>query len=137
MSFGDFPAIRQQLHDKAPVIRATAASAQRFIEGEEVERELVQVLTSDPEPDVRLAAVKALGYRDMTERTLQASSKAGTSDKSVQVRQAALGLLWQCRHRFSSVVSVFENAAKNDPDEEVRATAAHYLGRGMGEAAVG
>jgi HEAT repeat protein len=122
------PAIRRRLADEAAAVRAAAASALRFIAATETEALLIQVLTSDSEPSVRVAAIGALAYRSMTERAFQTSCEVFRSDKAVAVRLAALNLLWQVRETFPAVAALVENAAANDPEEQVRKTARRLLG---------
>jgi hypothetical protein len=123
------PAIQRFLGDHDAGVRAAAVGALRFIESDQAEALITQVLASDSEPEVRAEAVRVLCYRSVTKPAFQAAAEALRTDKSKSVRLAALTLLWQCRHRFPQAVSLVENTAKNDQDGEVRKRGGELLGK--------
>jgi HEAT repeat protein len=123
------PAIQRFLGDHDAGVRAAAVGALRFIESDQTEALITQVLASDSEPEVRAEAVRDLGYRSVTGGAFQAAAEALRSDKSASVRLASLTMLWQCRQRFPQAISLVENTAKNDPDDRLRKRANELLGK--------
>jgi HEAT repeat protein len=121
------PVIRTRLGDSASGVRAAAASALRFIEGDQAEAMLLQTLKADPDAAVRCAAIAAFRYRPMSKEAFGDNRDAMRSDKSVEVRLAALNLLWEARQRFPEVISLVEAVAANDQIREIREAAGRLL----------
>lgn len=77
--------------DPDPYVRASAAFALRFLQGEEVDQRLGSLLADDSDPAVQVSVVQALAYRSgpACERHLE----AGVAHPREEVRRAALDVL--------------------------------------------
>jgi hypothetical protein len=127
------PAIQKSLTDEDSGVRAAAVGALRFIGSDQAEALMTNVLGSDSEPQVRAETIRAFACRSKTQRALEACAKALQEDNSKSVRLAALNLMWQYRQKFPQVVSLVENAAKNDPADDLRKRAGELLGNELPE----
>ena len=111
-----------------PELRSIALYALRWIEAGDVDPILLKALDSDPEAQVRYRVVDAFKYRPASPALADALAHAVGHDASPRVRLAALGNLWDLRSQFPGVAATVE-AARKDPDEDVRKLADSLLGR--------
>jgi len=122
-----FSTIARFMTHSSPALRATAASALRWIAVDQVDPLLVKTLTSDSEAEVRLEAAVALGLREMSEATFNPQKQAFLTDKDDKVRLAVLRNLWKAHQAFPEVRRLVKEAAKTDPSKEVRKAAAEIV----------
>ena len=120
------PTIKRFLTHTSPALRAVAASALRWIDDPQCDELLLKAAT-DTDADVRLEAVVALGFREMTAATFAAQKQAFLKDKSDNVRLAALRNLWQAHQAFPEIHRLVKQAALKDPSKEVRKAATEIV----------
>ena len=111
-----------------PELRALAFYALRWIEATPVDPLLLKALASDPEARVRSKVIEAFRYRAPSATLVEALAHTTLKDASPRVRLAALGSLWDLRNRYPEVLTTVE-AARKDPDEDVRKQADSFLGK--------
>ena len=111
-----------------PELRALAFYALRWIEAAPVDPLLLKALASDPEARVRSKVIEAFRYRAPSATLVEALAHTTLKDASPRVRLAALGSLWDLRNRYPEVLTTVE-AARKDPDEDVRKQADSFLGK--------
>lgn len=120
-------AITQLTSASNPSVRATAATALRWIQDSQVDTLLTKALSSDSDDAVRLEATVALGFREMNNATFQVQKQAFLSDKAVKVRLAALKNLWEAHEAFPEVRQLVKQAAQNDVSKDVQEAAASIM----------
>lgn len=99
-------------HDN-PSVRAAAANALRFMPGEDVLATLIRVITTDPEPMVRVNAIQAAGERAPDKALLEAVFDASVGDANKGVRDQATDTLnrWGANYPpIGEALAAFEQA---------------------------
>ena len=122
------PALQSWAITPDPELRALALYALRWIEAAPVEPLLLKALASDPEVRVRTKVIEAFKYRPPSAALVEALAQTALRDASPRVRLAALGSLWDLRGQFPEVLTTVE-AARKDPDEDIRKQADSFLGK--------
>ena len=122
------PALQSWAATAEPELRALAFYALRWIEAASVEPLLLKALAADPEARVRAKVIEAFKYRAPSATLVEALARTALQDASPRVRLAALGSLWDLRSQFPDVLTTVE-AARKDPDEDVRKQADSFLGK--------
>ena len=119
------PAIAEALKSPDPAIRATAAAALRFVPDPEADRLLSAVLTSDPDQEVRTAALLAAGYRayDPLATALETVAK----DPNSTLRLRLVSTLADMARNDNDALVLLDWIAENDTDKDVRASAQKAL----------
>lgn len=108
-------------------LRAAAMTGLRFVDAPEADRLLIEALRSDPEASVRIAALRALSFRQPTGGSVRAHIGALTGDPSESVRVAALRNLGSSIGAFPEALEAVRRAAEDDASESVRKAAAAML----------
>lgn len=121
------PVLERFLDDPSSELRARAALALRFIDGEQADERLARMMTSDPDESVRLQAATAFEFRNNTQTTLQAQTSALFSDASLSVRMRVMNNLWKSHEDYPEVIASMERVSASDPSKDVRAAAARLL----------
>ena len=122
--------IRHFSGDPSPQLRASAATAIRFIPNAEAEDLLLHLLTTDLAGEVRKQAAAALSERTPTPHSVTAMEKQIRVDVDEDVRLELLRGLWRAVDRFPDIRTVVEAVAQGDSSEEVRQVAARLLAAG-------
>jgi hypothetical protein len=113
----------------SPAVRAAAVDALRNIPQPEVDPLLRKTLSTDGEPQVRLEAAFALGFRKTSLESFNTQKKALATESDEKVRGALLDNLAKMHRQYPEVRSILARAAKDDASEYVRKEAAGLLGR--------
>ncbi|WP_437659787.1 HEAT repeat domain-containing protein [Sorangium sp. So ce1182] len=121
--------VREALQSDNAAVRSAAAMALRFVEGSDAEQTLNDVLEKDRSPDVRSAAVQALGFRSLSDVSEQQIEGLIRREPSEAVRLNALSVLGNQADRYPTAVQVIESMSKADPSTSVRNAAALLLVR--------
>jgi len=113
------------LGSSSPAVRAAAARALRLIPGSAVDQLLATTMTSDADPDVRVAALFSTGYRPWT-AFLAPVTELCQHDPVLEVRQAAVFSAEGAANRGygAGTAAVLNWVAQNDPDPALRSEAA-------------
>jgi hypothetical protein len=114
------PPLAKYLASADPKLRGASLTSLRFVDGNEGEAPILSSIRSDSNPDVRIKALFALGFRTPNERTLAALMVAVKTDKVDHVRKAALEQLWTMRDQFPVVFDIVQGIANTDPSEDIR-----------------
>jgi HEAT repeat protein len=122
-----FPVVARFTTDASPLVRAAALVALRFVKSSQSDSLLLHALASDADPKVRRDAAFALSFRKMTSASFAAQKNALATDQDPKVREALLGNLWKARETFLEAQKLVEDAAQNDPSEDVRREASQLL----------
>ena len=122
--------ISQALASADPMVRDSAVFALREIGGPEIDAKIVSVLAGDPEVGVRLAATRALAFRDLSSSSAEGILKAVQAEPAAVVREAVLGTVASggALAPESNGYPIVEWIAQNDPDAGLRQKAATALG---------
>jgi hypothetical protein len=123
------PVLTRMTTSDSPAIRAAAVDALRNIPQPQVDPLLRHALATDAEPQVRLEAAFALGFRKPNLESFNAQKKALATEGEEKVRGAILDNLAKMHHQFPEVRSILARSAKDDPSEYVRKEAAGLLGQ--------
>ncbi len=126
----DLGAMQERLHDGDASVRAAAADALALC-GPTTSAMDLREMAGDPDPSVRAAVVRALGYADATEPVL-AGVKKMAADKDAAVQLAAASALWHLGQ--PTKVTELARAALAGDDARVRDAACDAV-RPMGRAA--
>jgi hypothetical protein len=120
-------ALTQAMASKDPAVRAAAAAALRFVPDPAADVLLSKALTSDPDKNVRNAALLAAGYRayDPLAQALETVSR----DPDVDLRTMLVSTLTQLSQQDSQAFVLLDWIANNDPSNEVRSKALGALGQ--------
>ncbi|HLK57263.1 MAG TPA: HEAT repeat domain-containing protein [Chthonomonadaceae bacterium] len=121
------PALLSYLASGDPEIRAVAAYALRWIDTPTVNAKLETLLTSDPQPQVRLQAANSLHFHPKTSDLITLEKQVYAAETDAHVRLAILADLWQAHSRFPETVTVVTQAADNDRDADIRRAAGEML----------
>jgi len=90
------PAIEEALHDSRVPVRSAAARALRLASNPDVDRVLANVITSDPDPQVRADAIFATRFRHPLPSPLaDALLHAASADETRYIRSDAVAVLRQ------------------------------------------
>ncbi len=127
-SLRSLPALQSWAATPEPELRSLAFYALRWIEAAPVEPLLLKALASDPEAQVRAKVIDAFRYRPPSATLVEALGQTALQDASPRVRLAALGSIWDLRSQYPAVLTTVE-AARKDPDEDVRKQADSFLGK--------
>jgi HEAT repeat protein len=119
------PAIVEALKSSDPSVRATAAAALRFVPDPEADRLLSGVLTSDPDPEVRTAALMAAGYRAY--EPLAKALETVAKDPNSTLRLRLVSALAEMAQQDNDAFVLLDWIAQNDADKDVRASAEKAL----------
>jgi Lipoprotein amino terminal region len=111
-------------------IRSIAVVALRWLADPQVDRILNQAIKQDSDDNVRAETVVALGFRPMTAENLAVQKQVLAADQSVKVRLALLKNLWQVREQFPEVITIVQQLAQTDPDQDLRTAANSLLTEG-------
>ena len=117
------PTIKRFLTDPSPDLRGGAAYALRWVDSSEVDDLLCSTVMNDSDESVRLQALSALAYRDITPTTFETQKRVFLSEKSDNVRLAALKNIWKSRQAFPEVEEIVKRAAAGDSSNDVRKAA--------------
>ena len=120
-------AISRYAADSSAHLRAVAMHSLRFVKSSEAEAILINALKSDPESLVRVAAVEAFEYRELTAASFAAQEAALSRDTTVALRLKVLENLWRAHDRSPQVVALVRRVASVDPNRQVRTTAAGLM----------
>jgi HEAT repeat protein len=101
----------------------------RNIPRPEVDPLLRKALSTDGDPQVRLEAAFALGFRKTSLESFNIQKKALATESDEKVRGALLDNLAKMHRQYPEVRTVLARAAKEDASEYVRKEAAGLLGR--------
>lgn len=122
------PAIAEGLASTDPMVRHSAVFALREVPGAEIDGRIISVMTSDPQPEVRVAAGNALSYRDLNAPLAEGILKAVQVEPDSAVRDAALTAVTQGGvDPDSPAYPIVDWLANNDPDAKLRERAAQFL----------
>ncbi len=123
-----FPAIVEGLTSTDPMVRHSAVFALREVPGAEVDGRIVSVMTSDPQPEVRMAASSAISYRELNAPLADGILKAVQVEPEAAVRDAALTAITQGGiDPDSPAYPIVDWVANNDPDPTLRERATQFL----------
>lgn len=123
-----FPAIVEGLTSTDPMVRHSAVFALREVPGAEVDGRIVSVMTSDPQPEVRMAASSAISYRELNAPLADGILKAVQVEPEAAVRDAALTAITQGGFDPDSpAYPIVDWVANNDPDPTLRERATQFL----------
>jgi hypothetical protein len=107
--------------------RGRALLALKRLEGAEVEGRLWEALEKDPSADVRIAAIRAMEFKDATPFD-DAVRKALQQDSDESVRTAAISYFARRILEDEGARTLVQNAAAQDTAESVRKFASEALG---------
>jgi len=113
----------------SPAVRAAAMDALRNIPRPQVDPLLRKTLSSDGDPQVRLEAAFALGFRKTSLESFNTQKKVLATESDEKVRGALLDNLAKMHRQYPEVRAILARAAKEDASEYVRKEAAGLLGR--------
>lgn len=119
--------VKNYLTHPSTILRASAASALRWIQEKEVDELLAGILLSDLESSVRSSAVFALSFRKSTPQTIEAQKKALLQDKSTAVRLSILENFRRMPTTIDDLPKLLRQVAELAQDEEVRKAALEML----------
>jgi len=122
-----YPTIARFTTDSSPLLRAASASALRWVDSDQSSALLIKLLSSDPEPSVRLEAARALGFRQINANSFEAQKQSFAIEKDEKVRLALLRNLWKARAVFPEARQLIEKAATSDVSEDVRKASTELL----------
>ncbi|OJH36469.1 HEAT repeat domain-containing protein [Cystobacter ferrugineus] len=119
--------IEQTVRDPDVSLRRTGASALRFIETEQAERLLLELVTRDASESVRGEAVSALSFRTLSAGTVAELLQRVRQDPSESVRQLLVKVLADEAPRHAGVLSTLEEVSRTDASAAVRKLATLVL----------
>ncbi|MFY0582282.1 HEAT repeat domain-containing protein [Cystobacter fuscus] len=119
--------IEQTVRDPDVSLRRTGASALRFIETEQAERLLLELVTRDASESVRGEAVSALSFRTLSAGTVAELLLRVRQDPSETVRQLLVKVLADEAPRHAGVLSTLEEVSRTDASASVRKLATLVL----------
>jgi HEAT repeat protein len=120
------PAIRRFLTNPSAILRASATNGLRFMPAPEADRLLSERLASDSDATVRMAAVRAAGFRPL-DPLFAAIEHALRTDKETLVRKDLVDLLRAQTALSAEMRGLLAWSSEEDPDEGVRKEAAKAL----------
>jgi hypothetical protein len=123
------PVLAKFATDESPTVRAATMDALRNIPRPEVDPLLRKTLSTDADPQVRLEAAFALGFRKTSLESFNTQKKALATESDEKVRGALLDNLAKMHRQYPEVRTILARAAKEDASEYVRKEAAGLLGR--------
>ncbi|MGH2898818.1 MAG: HEAT repeat domain-containing protein, partial [Solirubrobacteraceae bacterium] len=118
-----FAALHDAVGDPDFRVRMAAAAALRFVEGPDVEQQLLTLAATDPEPSVRAEAAQALRERSVAATTFDALAELVRREPSEAVRQTLVSVISARAEQFPGAVGVLDWVAQHDPKQDVRRTA--------------
>ena len=120
-------ALTQAMGSNDPAVRAAAAAALRFVPDPAADVLIAKAMTSDPDNNVRQAALLAAGYRayDPLAQALETVSK----DPDANIRGTLISTLAQMAQQDGQALVLLDWIANNDPSTELRSRAQGALGR--------
>ena len=118
-----FKAFEPFLSASDPALREEAVSSLRFVKKATAEPLILQMLTNDRDARVRAEAVFALGFADLSERSVITLEGSLKRDTDAAIRISILNLLWEARTHDASIFRAIKDAAKEDKSEDVRKAA--------------
>ena len=121
------PAIAGYLAHPSPILRATAATALRWIDDPSVDLRLLRCLASDRDPKVRQEAAAALGAREPTATGVAAQQRAFRTERVEGVRLALLSNLGRALGTFPQLRPWIQATAGHDRMASVRKAAGALL----------
>jgi len=121
------PVVEGLCRASSPVLRAAAADALRLTADPTARDLLLQLLSSDEHPDVRLAAAHALGFQKMNADSQSRQAARIASEGDERVRAMLLANLWNARRAFPEGMKVIEGAAASDASPYVKKVAQGML----------
>jgi HEAT repeat protein len=112
------PAALEALNDKTPENRALAVQVSKgFLRAMPEAAGKFVALSKDPDPEVRIAALSALGLLENGPKTVMGTLEKSAADEDVRIRGAALESLGRLAATQSSAVTpVLERALKTEKD---------------------
>jgi HEAT repeat protein len=119
--------LTQAMASSDPAVRAAAAAALRFVPDPAADVLIAKAMTSDPDTNVRNAALLAAGYRayDPLAQALATVSK----DADANIRGMLVTTLAQMAQEDGEALVLLDWIANNDPSTEIRSRAQGALGR--------
>lgn len=122
------PAIVAALHDSHAPIRSAAARALRLAQGDDVDRLLASVITSDHDAAVRSDAIFATRFkRPLPSPLADALLHAASADATDYVRSDAVAVLRQNPTASQRIPKTLAQIAQNDIDPGIRRQAKEAL----------
>ncbi len=110
-----FQEIKPLMHDEDIRIRLAAMKALRFIDTPQAEESLNSYLDLKYDEEERLGAVQELGYRHLSEATIEKHKQLLPVETSEQIALSILSNLGQELKAHPELKAVFEETAKNTP----------------------
>ena len=104
------------------ILRSAGAIALRFVPLEDADKLLAQMLLADSDPEVRQAALGAIGYR-----RLDGYAKVLLHVLQRDEHPATRGQVIALAAKSPALRPLLEWAAKNEPDPELRKQASQHL----------
>lgn len=108
-------------------LRSQATLSLRHVEGTRADFLLVEQLASGSS-DVKLSALRAMGYRSVRSPLVEALVKSMTEEPSVDVRGAAVTLALRWSKDSPAVYQALQVVAEQDTNNSIRQAARNYLG---------
>lgn len=121
-SDSSLPHIENFLSSPDDTLRATAASALRFVHDERADGMLSTALLTDNSPAVRYQALDAMSYRTARPSKACFSALAQSIEKEAmdEMRIKEATLLWSMREKFPQAETIVRKYAANDTSPNVR-----------------
>lgn len=120
-------ALRKFSQNPLEDIRKASYRAMRFIEGDLAEGALLNGMTSDMSPSVRLECAISLSYRKMSPRAFAEHKNLLLKSKDIPLRIQLTKNLWEARDYHPEILSLLKKIAKEDPQKEVRETVSNLI----------
>jgi HEAT repeat protein len=122
------PAIEEALRDSRVPVRSAAARALRLASSPDVDRVLANVITSDPDPQVRADAIFATRFRHPLPSPLaDALLHAASADETRYIRSDAVAMLSQNPTASVRIPETLARIAELDADSGIRRQAREAL----------
>jgi HEAT repeat protein len=124
------PAIEEALRDSRVLVRSAAARALRLARGSDVDRVLANVITSDPDAQVRADAIFATRFRHpLPPPIADALLHAASADETKFIRSDAIAVLSQNPTASVRIPETLARIADLDTDSGIRRQARQLLER--------
>lgn len=120
-------ALMKYSRNQSEDIRKASYRAMRFIEGELAEEVLLNGMTSDISPSVRLECAISLSYRKMSQRSFTEHKNLLLKSKDIALRMQLIKNLWEAKDYHPEILPLLKKIAKEDPQKEVRETASNLI----------
>jgi hypothetical protein len=114
---------REALGNADSRVRGAAAAALRFVEGASAEGLLDAVVEKDPSPEVRAEAVQAMGYRTLSQASIDNLVALARRESSESVRLNVISVLAGEADRFPDAGAALARMQAEDPSASIRQAA--------------